>query len=74
MYQASTKILKVDLSDPYLWHCRLGHINKNRMHTLQKNGLLTTNENDSFDVCESCLQGMMTKAPFEGSMKGRKTY
>ncbi|KAD6118913.1 hypothetical protein E3N88_10184 [Mikania micrantha] len=72
MYQATTKRLKLDLSDSYLWHCRLGHINKNRMQKLQKNGLLKTNENDSFDVCESCLQGKMTKAPFSGTNERAK--
>ncbi|KAD3639942.1 hypothetical protein E3N88_29165 [Mikania micrantha] len=72
MYQATTKRLKLDLSDSYLWHCRLGHINKNRMQKLQKNGLLKTNENDSFDVCESCLQGKMTKAPFSGTNEREK--
>ena len=65
LYQATTKKLKRDLSDSYLWHCRLGHINKNRVHTLHKNGLLKSKELDSFDVCESCLQGKMTKAPFK---------
>ncbi|KAD5318121.1 hypothetical protein E3N88_18067 [Mikania micrantha] len=40
MYQATTKRLKLNLSDSYLWHCRLGHINKNHMQKLQKNGLL----------------------------------
>ncbi|MFS7937026.1 putative RNA-directed DNA polymerase [Helianthus anomalus] len=54
----------MDLSNSYLWHCRLGYMNKNRMQTLRKNGLLKTNEDDSFDVCESCLQGKMTKTPF----------
>ncbi|KAD5802565.1 hypothetical protein E3N88_13925 [Mikania micrantha] len=64
LYQATTKKLKMDLSETYLWHCRLGHINKKRIETLQVNGLLKTNQNDSFDICESCLQGKMTKAPF----------
>ncbi|XP_076952723.1 uncharacterized protein LOC143626547 [Bidens hawaiensis] len=27
LYQANTKRLKIDLSNTFLWHCRLGHIN-----------------------------------------------
>ncbi|KAJ0765449.1 putative RNA-directed DNA polymerase [Helianthus annuus] len=72
MYQANTKKLKMDLSETYLWHCRLGHINRNRMQTLQKNGLLETNEIGSFDTCESCLQGKMTKKPFSGTNQRAK--
>ncbi|KAK1414877.1 hypothetical protein QVD17_30638 [Tagetes erecta] len=72
LYQTTTKKLKLDLSDSYLWHCRLGHINKRRIQTLQKNGLLKANECDSFDVCESCLQGKMTKAPFSGTNERAK--
>ena len=72
MYQTTTKKLKLDLSESYIWHCRLGHINKNRILTLQKNGLLKTKSNDSFDVCESCLQGKMTKAPFNGTNERAK--
>ncbi|KAK1426395.1 hypothetical protein QVD17_15066 [Tagetes erecta] len=72
LYQSSTKKLKVDLSKTYLWHCRLGQINKGRIHILQKNGLLKTNEGDSFDKCESCLLGRMTKKPFSGTNERAK--
>ena len=33
-----------DLNPAFLWHCRLGHINKKRIEKLHKDGLL-----DSFD-------------------------
>jgi hypothetical protein len=72
IYQASTKKLKMDLSGTYIWHSHLGHINKNRILALQKNGLLKSKEYDSFDVCESCLQGKMTKAPFNGTNERTK--
>ena len=65
IYHTNTKRLKV--SDSYLWHCRLGHINKKRISQLQKSGILKANEEVSFDICESCLCGKMTKAPFSGS-------
>ncbi|KAJ9563088.1 hypothetical protein OSB04_008248 [Centaurea solstitialis] len=54
-----------DIEDQtYLWHCRLGHINKKRVELLQKGGLLGTFDFKPFSNCESCLTGKMTKHPF----------
>ncbi|KAJ9543849.1 hypothetical protein OSB04_023556 [Centaurea solstitialis] len=54
-----------DIEDQtYLWHCRLGHINKKRIEKLQKGGLLGSFDFKPFDDCESCLSGKMTKQPF----------
>ncbi|KAH9704344.1 hypothetical protein KPL70_011418 [Citrus sinensis] len=52
----------------YLWHLRLGHINQNRIQRMIKDGLLGPLENESLSLCESCLEGKMTKRPF--SAKG----
>lgn len=52
----------------YLWHLRLGHINQNRIQRIIKDGLLGPLENESLPLCESCLEGKMTKRPF--SAKG----
>ena len=72
IYHTSTKRLKNNLNNSYLWHCRLGHINKKRISQLQKSGILKANEDESFDICESCLCGKMTKAPFSGSSERAK--
>ncbi|KAJ9552789.1 hypothetical protein OSB04_016834 [Centaurea solstitialis] len=54
-----------DIEDQtYLWHCRLGHINKKRIELLLKGGFLGTFDFKPFDNCESCLSGKMTKQPF----------
>ncbi|KAJ9539160.1 hypothetical protein OSB04_031893 [Centaurea solstitialis] len=54
-----------DIEDQtYLWHCRLGHINKKRVELLLKGGFLGTFNYKPFDNCESCLSGKMTKQPF----------
>ncbi|KAJ9541911.1 hypothetical protein OSB04_028417 [Centaurea solstitialis] len=54
-----------DIKDQtYLWHCRLGHINKNHIELLQKGGLLGTSDFKPFSNCESCLSGKMTKHSF----------
>ncbi|WVZ90398.1 LOW QUALITY PROTEIN: hypothetical protein U9M48_036704 [Paspalum notatum var. saurae] len=55
-----------DLNPAYIWHCRLGHINKKRVEKLHKDGLLDSFDYESFETCESCLLGKMTKAPFTG--------
>ncbi|KAI3780382.1 hypothetical protein L2E82_10363 [Cichorium intybus] len=55
-----------------LWHCRLGHINKKRIAKLQEDGILESFDLKSDDVCESCLLGKMTKAPFTGNFERGK--
>ncbi|KAJ9552762.1 hypothetical protein OSB04_016807 [Centaurea solstitialis] len=54
-----------DIEDQtYLWHCRLGHINKKRVELLLKGGFLGNFDYKPFDNCESSLSGKMTKQPF----------
>ena len=57
-------------NDAYLWHLHLGHINPNRIQRLNKDGLLEPLDFDEFLVYESCLEGKMTKWPFNA--KGRR--
>jgi hypothetical protein len=54
------------LNPTFIWHCRLGHINEKRIERLHKDGLLSSFDFESFDTCESCLLGKMTKTPFTG--------
>ena len=55
-----------NVDDSYLWHCRLGHINKNRISRFVKEGILNDIDCESIKTCESCLLGKMTKSPFTG--------
>jgi hypothetical protein len=55
-----------DLNPTFIWHCRLGHINEKCIERAHKNCLLSSFDFESFDTCESCLLGKMTKAPFTG--------
>jgi hypothetical protein len=55
-----------DLNPTFIWHCRLGHINEKQIERLHKDGLLNLFDFESFDMCDSCLPGKMTKAPFTG--------
>ena len=56
-------------NEPYsnptrLWHKRLGHINLNRINRLVKDGILDNLVLEPIPVCESCIEGKMTKRPF----------
>ena len=67
IYNVSAKRLRPnDLSPTYLWHCRLGHISEKRMKRLHSDGLLTSFDFESYETCEACLLGKMTKMPFTG--------
>ena len=56
-------------SATYLWQCCLGHISVKHMKKLHADGLLESLDYESFDTCELCLIGKMTKTPFSGTME-----
>ncbi|GKB56859.1 retrotransposon protein, putative, ty1-copia subclass [Tanacetum coccineum] len=64
IYTCSNKETKHNLNSTFLWHCRLGHINKKRIEKLQHDGLLKSLDDESFDVCVSCISGKMARKPF----------
>ena len=53
----------------YMWHSRLGHIGIKRMKKLHKDGFSESLGYESFDACEPCLLGKMTKTPFPRIME-----
>ena len=64
-HHKSNKCQKVSHSDNmYLWHLRLGHINLDRINEFVKDGPLRKLNVGTLPVCESCLEGKMTKRPF----------
>ena len=70
IHNIEAKICKVDNdSATYLWHYRLSHIGAKRMKKLHADGLLESLGYESFDTCELCLTGKMTKTPFSGTME-----
>ena len=69
MYTPS-KYPKIDnISESYLWHCWLGHVNKNRIDRLIKERVFEIDDCESLSTCESCLVGKMTKSPFKKKSK-----
>ena len=68
----SNKRQKVSHSDnTYLWNLRLGHINLDKINRIVKDGPLRKLNVSTHPVCESCLEGKMTKRPF--SAKGERS-
>ena len=62
IHNIDAKRCKVDNDNAtYLWHCRLGHIIVKRMKKLHTDGFLESLDYESFDTCEPCLMGKMTK-------------
>nr|GEX55339.1 retrotransposon protein, putative, Ty1-copia subclass [Tanacetum cinerariifolium] len=45
-------------------NCRLGHINKKCIKKLQQDGLLKLIDDESFDICVSCIFDKMERKPF----------
>ena len=67
---APSKHPKIDnVSESYLWHCRLGHVNKNRIDRLIKECVLQIDDCESLPTYESCLLSKMTKSLFKEKMK-----
>ena len=61
----TNKCLKIDkVNEIYLWHCRLGHINKNRINRLAQQEILEIKNLESLPTCELCLLDKMIKSPF----------
>jgi hypothetical protein len=40
-----------------LWHCRLGHISKEKIERLAKNGILPPLEFSDLEQCIECIKG-----------------
>ena len=67
IYNIDTKRFKSnDLNPTYFWHYHLGHVNEKHILKLHQDGLIHSFGLESFETCESCLLGKMTKAPFAG--------
>nr|GEU44353.1 hypothetical protein [Tanacetum cinerariifolium] len=69
IYNVINKRVKHNLDSTYLWHCLLSHISKKRIEKIQHDGLLKSTDDESFDQCESCLSGKMTRKSFSRRLK-----
>ncbi|GJW80710.1 retrotransposon protein, putative, ty1-copia subclass [Tanacetum coccineum] len=71
-YNVSNKRAKHGLDSYFLWHCRLGHINKERMDMLQHDGLLQPTHDESHEKCKSCISRKMAHKPFPHQVERAK--
>ena len=53
-----------NMNQTYLWHLCLGHINLNKIKRLVNLGVLCSIVPEDLSICESCIEGEMTKRPF----------
>ncbi|GJS56352.1 retrotransposon protein, putative, ty1-copia subclass [Tanacetum coccineum] len=72
MFNVSNKRSKHTLDSSYLWHCRLGYINKKHIDKLQYDGILQPTHNELLEKCKSCIYGKMARKPFSHQVEGAK--
>ncbi|KAJ9679813.1 hypothetical protein PVL29_021660 [Vitis rotundifolia] len=54
------KRARMNLSSSMLWHKRLGHISRQRLERLVRDGVLSNLDFSDFETCVVCLKGKMT--------------
>ena len=64
IYNVNKRLKENDSNQTYLWHCRLSHINENRISKLHNDGFLDKFDFKPYNQCDACLLGKMAKAPF----------
>ena len=52
-----------------LWHRRLGHISRERMERLTRNGILDSLDFSDFQTCVDCVKGKLTRARKKGATR-----
>ncbi|GJU44313.1 retrotransposon protein, putative, ty1-copia subclass [Tanacetum coccineum] len=72
MYNVSNKRSKHVLDSSYLWHCRLGHINKKRIDKLQRDGILQPTHDENLEKYKSCISWKMARKPFPHQVERAK--
>nr|GEZ09241.1 hypothetical protein [Tanacetum cinerariifolium] len=72
IYAVSNKRAKLDLDSALLWHCRLGHISKKRIETLQHDRLLDSYDLTAFEKCIFCMSGKMVRKPYAHQVERAK--
>ncbi|GJU87896.1 retrotransposon protein, putative, ty1-copia subclass [Tanacetum coccineum] len=72
MFNVRNESAKHALDSSYLWHFRLGHINKKRMDKLQRDGILQPTHNESLEKYKSCISRKMASKPFPHQVERAK--
>ncbi|GJU73447.1 retrotransposon protein, putative, ty1-copia subclass [Tanacetum coccineum] len=72
IFVVSNKRAKLNLDSGFLWHCRLGHINRKCIENLQHDGLLDSTDIKSFEKCVACMSGKMARKPYSHQVERAK--
>ena len=68
-HNVGTKRNLINENSSYLWHRRLGHISKERMKRLVKDGILPNLDFTDLDVCVDFIKGKQTKHTKKGATR-----
>ncbi|GJY73221.1 retrotransposon protein, putative, ty1-copia subclass [Tanacetum coccineum] len=72
MYVVTNKRAKLNLDSAFLWHCRLGYINKKHIEKLQHDGLLDSTGIKSFEKYVACMSNKMARKPYSHQVERAK--
>nr|GEY59446.1 hypothetical protein [Tanacetum cinerariifolium] len=54
------------------YHCRLGHINKKHIEKLRRDRILQPTDDESFEICKSCISGKIARKLFPHQVERAK--
>ena len=72
MHKYSRKQNRVNENSSILWHKRLGHISRERMERLVKDGILVSLDFFDFNFCVGCIKGKYTKIKKNDAIRATK--
>ena len=64
---ANRKRKRTQVESSKLWHCRLGHISRERIERLVKNEILHSLEFSDLEQCIECIKGKFVKKIKKGA-------
>ena len=71
-HNVRTKYNLINENSAYSWHRHLGHISKERMERLVKDGILSNLDFTDLDVCVDCIKGKQTKHTKKGATRSEE--
>ena len=55
---------KFNKIDSYVWHLRLGNINKDKMKRMHRKCIIPNMQNIDFKICQPCIEGKLSRRSF----------
>ena len=73
-HNVGTKHNLINENSSNLWHKRLGHISRERLERLLKDGILPNLDFTNLSVCVDCIKGKQTKHTKKGATRSTKVF